>query len=321
MSSTPRKRKTVKQQLLDGEHIQVNDEGCVSCSHCHTASSTLIYHLTQAKNCVQLKRDDLQRWWWFFSLRLARLILADTLANNSRIPSYFHSPSISEASKGMQGRVDRALTEWVLDERVSFSIVNSPGLQRVFRQLNPTYKIPHRKTIRKRVLFASCDLCDSFVPTCPDLPHTHCHCLLPSSRSTSILIGQVVARFEERQKIMKQYFSDHPEIHHCILSDVWKDRSGRHWLGTLLIVSWIVISPIMVAVLIVGISTQFATEDLQIFAPSLAVVELHERHTIQNWADPLGGLWGVDDRSYPFCNWQCFLCSWFQRNVGWCCGR
>lgn len=77
---------------------------------------------------------------------------------------------------------------------------------------------------------------------------------------------------------MKKYFSDNPEIHHCILSDVWKDRSGRHWLG-----SYSLFDLLFVFLqLMVGISTQFATEELQIFAPSIAIVELHERHTIEN---------------------------------------
>lgn len=157
MSSTPRKKNTIKQQLFDGKHITVNDEGIVSCSHCNivfkapAASATLIYHLTLAKNCVQMKRDDLFKndgFHSFFQLSNC-LILTDPLASNSRISSYFHSSSTE--SNGMQGRVDRVLTRWVLDERVSFSIVNSPGLQDFVRQLNPTYRIPHRKTIRKRV--------------------------------------------------------------------------------------------------------------------------------------------------------------------------
>lgn len=39
--------------------------------------------------------------------------------------------------------------------------------------------------------------------------------------------------------------------------------------------------------LTVGISTQFATEDLRIFAPAIAVREILERHTIDNIYDIL----------------------------------
>jgi len=54
-------------------------------------------------------------------------------------------------TRGVQGRGDAALAEWILDERQPFLLVHSPGLRNFIRQLNPNYKIPHRKTVRKRV--------------------------------------------------------------------------------------------------------------------------------------------------------------------------
>lgn len=93
--------------------------------------------------------------------------------------------------------------------------------------------------------------------------------------------------------MMKQYFADHPEIHHCIISDVWKGPSGRHWLGSQLFQFLSVLSPFT---FILGISTQFATEDMKIFAPSIAVCEIHDRHTIENLGEILEQVcekWGI----------------------------
>lgn len=87
---------------------------------------------------------------------------------------------------------------------------------------------------------------------------------------------------------MKQYFYDNPEIHHAVISDVWKDRSGRHWLGLILMT--------FLFHLIVGISTQFATADLHIFAPSIAVREILDRHTAENVGTMLKEVcdeWGI----------------------------
>lgn len=76
---------------------------------------------------------------------------------------------------GMQGRVDGALTQWILDERVLFSFVMSPGFQQFTHTLNPSYKIPHRTTVRKRVLLYS-SIRDFFFTNLPFPPPVFLHC-------------------------------------------------------------------------------------------------------------------------------------------------
>ena len=60
--------------------------------------------------------------------------LSDPLHDNASLHSYF--PSKSAIGKGMQGRGDAVLTQWVLDERLPFNFVENPGFQRFTRTMN-----------------------------------------------------------------------------------------------------------------------------------------------------------------------------------------
>ena len=74
---------------------------------------------------------------------------------------------------------------------------------------------------------------------------------------------------------MKDYFASHHRLHHCVMADAWKDDAGRHWLG---------------------VSTQFGTEDMRIFSPSLGLRLIEERHTSDNIGEMLEEIceeWGI----------------------------
>lgn len=87
----------------------------------------------------------------------------------------------------------------------------------------------------------------------------------------------------QRQAMIHNFFSDHPDLHHCILADAWKDDAGRHWLGTYFLLAYAIAYN-------AGVSTQFGTEDMRIFAPALGLRQIHERHTSANIADMIKGL-------------------------------
>ena len=53
---------------------------------------------------------------------------------------------------------------------------------------------------------------------------------------------------------------------------------------------------LIVLPLMIGVSTQFGTDDMKIFAPSLALREIEDRHTIENISDMLKEIvssWGI----------------------------
>ena len=81
--------------------------------------------------------------------------------------------------------------------------------------------------------------------------------------------------------MMKKFFNDNPNLHHCIIADAWKDSSGRHWLGTDCLFHGFLLPHLDP----VGVSTQFGTNDMRIFAPALGLRQIHERHTSANIAD------------------------------------
>lgn len=173
-------------------------------------------------------------------------------------------------ARGLQGHVDEALTEWVLDERQPFVIVHSPGLRKVFKRLNPKYRTPHRTTIRNRVLPYS---------LCNFLSIGSCKLIIVTETLTAYS-SQVVQLHATRNQMIKEYFESDPALHHCILADAWKDDAGRHWLGT----------PTfsfntLPLTYVLGVSTQFATDDLRIFAPSLGLRQILDRHTSENIAE------------------------------------
>ena len=159
------KKISVLQHLLSKGYIcptEVNGEalkGSFTCSFCREkvkgGSTSLKYHLTSNKCSSSLEEAQCLPPSRGVASSSCRKIHnpshSDPYQDNTRLAAYDMDPTVRLRGR-VQARVDEALTEWVLDENRPFLLVHSPGLREIFRQLNPNYKTPHRKTVKKRVL-------------------------------------------------------------------------------------------------------------------------------------------------------------------------
>lgn len=97
----------------------------------------------------------------------------------------------SSSTRELNKEANTLLAQWVLRDRLPFSIVESGDFKAFLRRLNPHYQLPCRKTVKKKVMLVSA---------------------------------------EERETV-KNYFRAHPELRPCCILDVWKSAAGDHYVG------------------------------------------------------------------------------------------
>lgn len=124
--------------------------------------------------------------------------------NQTRLNQY--GMDLSNDIPTLQAAGDEALAQWLKDEALPFSLVESPGLKKFLGKVSPHYKVCNRRAIRRHVLFPLVSL-----------THSHHH--------------QIMKQDQKETGMILEYFLAFPETNVACCLDLWKSRAGQHYLG------------------------------------------------------------------------------------------